>query len=255
MYIDTHAHLNFPEFRDDYPAVIQRAKDAQVSAIINIALDEEAICFALDFANSHPNYIYTAAGVHPHDALLLDITLEARLKRLALEKQIIAIGETGLDYFYKLAPEEIQRTAFQKQLLLAQEVGLPAIIHSRDATKDTIAILLQENHGNLKGVLHCFNGDKELMKIALKLGLMFSFTGNITFPKAEVIRQAAKEIPLENIMLETDCPFMAPQVFRGKRNEPAFVVKVADKIAEIKGISVEEVARQTTQNARQFFNI
>ncbi|MFA5839890.1 MAG: TatD family hydrolase [Candidatus Margulisiibacteriota bacterium] len=255
MYIDTHAHLNFPEFKDDYEAVIQRAQEAKVSAIINIALDEEAIQFTLNLSHKYPKYIYSAAGIHPHDALLFDSTIEARLKTLSLEKQIVAIGEMGLDYFYKLAPEEIQKMAFQKQLSLAQEVGLPAIIHSRDATKDTIEVLLKENHGNLKGVLHCFNGDKELTEVALKLGLMFSFTGNITFPKAEVIRKAAKEIPLENIMLETDCPFMAPQVFRGKRNEPVNVAIVADKIAELKGISVEEVARQTTLNARQFFNI
>ncbi|MDI6732148.1 MAG: TatD family hydrolase [Candidatus Margulisbacteria bacterium] len=255
MYIDTHAHLNFPEFKADLDETIMCAQAAKVCAIVNIALDEEAIKFGQALQRRYPHYIFNAAGIHPHEASRWNSSVEASIKELALEKQIIAIGEMGLDYFYKLAPVEIQQNTFRRQLQLAQAVDLPAVIHCRDASQDTIQILHEENRGYLKGVLHCFNGDMELAQAALKLGLLISFTGNITFPKAEKIRQAAREIPLESIMLETDCPFLAPQDFRGKRNEPAFVVKVAEKIAEVKGISVEEIAEATTANARTMFGL
>ena len=161
----------------------------------------------------------------------------------------------GLDYHYKLSPLEKQKEVFGKSLRLAEELDLPAVIHSREAAKDTMLIIHEENQGKLKGVLHCFGGDMDLAKEALDLGLLISFTGNITFPKAHQIRNAAKEIPLDRIMIETDCPFLAPQAFRGKRNEPAYAVKVAEQIARVKGISIEEVATQTTKNARSLFKI
>ncbi len=255
MFIDTHAHLTFPEYKIDLPEVIGRAKEAGLEAIINIALDEEAIKQSLKIAEEYPGYIFTAAGVHPQDASGWSIEDEKRVRALAKEKKVLAIGETGLDYHYKLSPIDVQKEVFRKYLRLCQELDLPAVIHSRDAAKDTMLILHEENNGKLKGVLHCFAGDMELAREALDLGICFSFTGNITFPKADMIRLAAKEIPLEKIMIETDCPFLSPQIYRGQRNEPAYVVKVAEKIAEIKGLSVEEVARQTTQNARSFFNI
>lgn len=255
MFIDTHAHLTFPEYKIDLPEVIARAKEAGLEAIINIALDEEAIKQSLKITEEYPGYIFTAAGVHPQDASGWSIEDEKRVRELAKEKKIIAIGETGLDYHYKLSPVDVQKEVFRKYLRLCQELDLPAVIHSRDAAKDTMLILHEENNGKLKGVLHCFAGDMELAREALDLGILFSFTGNITFPKADMIRLAAKEIPLEKIMIETDCPFMAPQIYRGQRNEPAYVVKVAEKIAEIKGMSAEEVARQTTQNARALFRI
>jgi TatD DNase family protein len=255
MFIDTHAHLTFPEFKIDLPAVITRAKEAKLEAIINIALDEEALASSLKIADEYPGYVFNAFGIHPHDASQWNDRIPARTRELAKNKRIVAIGEMGLDYHYKLSPLEKQQAVFRRSLQLAQELDLPAVIHSREASKDTLSILHEENQGKLKGVLHCFSGEMELARQALEIGLYISFTANITFPKADNIRAAAKEIPLERIMIETDCPFLAPQTFRGKRNEPAYVVKVADKIAEIRGVSVEEIAERTTANAKSFFGL
>jgi TatD DNase family protein len=255
MYIDTHAHLTFPEFKDDLPEVIERAKQANIEAIVNIALDEEAIKESLKIGKDYPGYIFNTAGIHPHDSSTWTEAIHDRIRKLAQEKKIIAIGEIGLDYHYTLSPIETQKKVFAKFLQLAQELDLPAIIHSREASKDTMMIVHEENRGNLKGILHCFSGDMDLAREALAVGLLISFTGTVTFPKANQVRQAAKEIPLDKIMIETDCPFLAPQAFRGKRNEPSYVVKVAEQIAEIKGLSVEEVALETTKNAKKFFKL
>lgn len=253
MYIDTHAHLNFPEFQNDLPEVIARAQAARVETIINIALDDNALKHSLRLANEFPDYVFTAAGLHPHEASEWNDNSYNSFKELLAAKKIIAIGETGLDYFYKSSPVEKQQEVFRHFLRLGQEADRPVIIHSRDAAEDTINILRQEDQGKLKGVLHCFAGDKALAEAALEMGLYISFTGNLTFPKAEIIRQAAKDIPLERIMIETDCPFLSPQEYRGKRNEPSYVIKVAEKIAEIKALSLEEVAIATTRNAHQLF--
>jgi len=255
MLIDTHAHLTFPEYQIDLPEVIKRAKEAKVEAIINIALDDDAITKSIKMAEEYPDFIYNAIGIHPHDASEWKENRHQQLRELAAKHKVVAIGETGLDYHYKLSPIEQQQMVFRKFLQLAQELDIPAVIHSREASRDTLTILREENRGKLKGVLHCFAGDMDLGKAAMDMGLYISFTGNITFPKADKIRQAAKEIPLERIMIETDCPFLAPQEFRGKRNEPAYVVKVAEKIAEIKELSVEEVAIETTENARKLFKL
>ncbi|MFC1571467.1 TatD family hydrolase [Candidatus Margulisiibacteriota bacterium] len=255
MFIDTHAHLTFPEYETDLPDVIRRAKDAKLQAIINIALDDEAIKKSLKIAKEHPDFIYTAAGLHPHEASQWSEKVNQNIRISGNQGKIIAIGEMGLDYHYKLSPIETQKEVFKKFLQLAQELDLPAVIHSREASKDTMLIIHEENQGKLKGVLHCFGGDMDLAREALEIGLLISFTGNCTFPKAHQVREAIKQIPLEKIMIETDCPFLAPQAFRGKRNEPAYVVKVAEQIAEAKGLSVEEIAKQTTKNAKNFFKI
>jgi TatD DNase family protein len=255
MYIDTHAHLTFPEFEIDLPEIIRRAKEAKIEAIINIALDDAALKKSAAIGDENPGYIFTAAGIHPHEASGWKESDYQKFKDLAKERKIIAIGETGLDYHYQLSPPDQQQTVFRRFLQLAQELGLPAVIHSREAAEDTINILREENRGKLKAVLHCFAGNMNLGKAALDMGLYFSFTGNLTFPKAEKIRQAVKELPLNRILIETDCPFLAPRAFRGKRNEPAYVVEVAQKIAEIKSLTVEEVAITTTKNAKQLFNV
>ena len=255
MYIDTHAHLTFPEYKMDLKDVIERAKAAKVEAIINIALDEEAIKSSFKLGEEYPDYIFNAIGLHPHDASEWKEDYYEKFKSYAKEGRVVAIGETGLDYHYQLSPVDQQKEVFRRLLRLAQELDVPAVIHSREASDDTISIIRQENNGKLRGVLHCFSGDMELAKGALDIGLLISFTANITFPKADKIRLAAKEIPLEKIMIETDCPFLAPQAFRGKRNEPSYVGYVAEKIAEAKGTSVEEIASITTKNARRFFNI
>lgn len=253
MFIDTHAHLTFPEFEADMPQIIQRAKDAKLEAIINIALDYEAIDKSLKIAEQYPGYVFNAAGMHPHEAKDWSQKYANRLKQLAKDRKIVAIGEMGLDYHYKLSPIEQQKEVFRESLRIAQELDLPAIIHSREASKDTMMIIREENQGNLRAVLHCFGSDMVLAKEALALGLMISFTGTVTFKKAQPVREAVREIPIEKIMIETDCPFLAPQAFRGKRNEPAYVVEVAKQIAEVKGLTLEEVATKTTQNAQTFF--
>ena len=254
MYIDTHAHLTFPEYQMDLPEVIRRAREANVEAIVNIALDDEAVQKSIKMAKEFPGYLFNAAGLHPHDASEWKEDSYQKLKELSVKHKIIAIGETGLDYHYKLSPVEQQQKVFRLCLQLAQELAIPAVIHSREASADTIKIIREENRGSLKGVMHCFAGDMELGQAALDMGLYISFTANITFPKADKVRDAAKKIPLERIMIETDCPFLAPQEFRGKRNEPSYVVKVAEKIAEIKGLPIEDVAIATTENARRLFN-
>ena len=255
MYIDTHAHLTFPEFETGLPEVIERAKASRLEAIINIALDEEAIKRSLKLTQEYPGYIYTAAGLHPHEASQWNDGTYLKFSSLAKEHKLIAVGETGLDYHYKLSPVDQQKKVFRSFLQMAQELNLPAVIHSREAAQDTINILREENKGGLKAVLHCFAGDMALGRAALEMGLYISFTGNVTFPKAEVIRQAVKEIPLDRILIETDCPFLAPQGYRGQRNEPAYVVKVAEKIAEVKGLTIEEVAVASTKNAKKLFGI
>lgn len=255
MYIDTHAHLTFPEFALDLPDVIRRAKEANLEAIVNIALDDEALKKSLALSSEYPGYIFTAAGIHPQEAAQWQESDYQRFKEIARQHKLVAIGETGLDYHYKLSPVDRQQQVFRRFLELCQELDLPAVIHSRDAARDTLTILREENKGRLKGVLHCFAGDMELGQAALEMGLYISFTANITYPKADNLREAVKLIPLERTMIETDCPFLAPQAFRGTRNEPAYVVKVAEKIAEIKNISVAEVAKVTTENAKKLFGL
>jgi TatD DNase family protein len=255
MLIDTHAHLTFPDFSSDLSAVIERARAGRIEAIINIALDQATIEHSLSLSSEYNGYIFTAAGVHPQDAVEWKAETEIRFRDLLAQKRIVAVGETGLDYHYQLSPIEIQQTVFRHFLRLAQEFDLPAIIHSREAASDTGKILRQESTGQLRGVLHCFDGDQELAHSALDLGLYFSFTGNITFPKAEKIRTAVAALPLDRILVETDCPFLAPQTYRGKRNEPAYVSLVAEKIAQIKKLDYQEVAEITTRNARNLFKL
>jgi len=255
MYIDTHSHITFPDFEHDLPEVIQRAKDANLEAIINIALDNKALEKSLKLSEEYPNYIYTTFGIHPHEAKEWSQDHVKKIKELAKQKKIIAVGEMGLDYYYEHSPKEQQKKAFRESLRLAQELNLPAIIHIRDASKDAMMIIHEENKGKLRGVLHCFGGDMDLAREALDIGLLISFTGIVTFTKATNVKEAVKQIPLESIMIETDCPFLAPVPYRGKRNEPAYVIKVAEAIAEIKGLTIEEVALKTTQTARKFFKL
>ncbi|MBU0630633.1 MAG: TatD family hydrolase [Candidatus Margulisbacteria bacterium] len=254
MFIDTHAHLTYPEFDLDLNGVIARAKEARLEAIVNIALDEEARRKARSIAAKYPGYIFTAVGIHPHEASTWTKQTEADLRLYMKENKVVGLGEMGLDCHYKLSPLEKQQEVFRRQLQMAQELDLPAIIHSREAAEDTINIIREENR-NLKGVLHCFAGDPELEQAALEAGLYISYTANITYPKAIIIRESASRVPLERILIETDCPFLAPQIFRGQRNEPSYVIKVAEKIAELKGLTPEEVAISTTRSAKQLFSV
>lgn len=253
MYIDTHAHLTMPEY-SDINDVISRARDAKIEAIINASFDLESSKAALCLAGE-VDFIYAAVGVHPHDANLVDDHLIAEIEHLASDPKVVAIGETGLDYFKNLQPKEIQMAAFRKFLQLAQKLGKPVIIHCREAQADVIRIMREENQGSLRGVFHCFAGDETLIKFAQDLKFFISFTGNLTFKKAQTVRENITKVPLEMLLLETDCPYLAPEPFRGQRNEPAFITYIARAMAEIKDIPIEELARQTTLNARELFKI
>lgn len=253
MFVDTHAHLNMPEF-SDLSEVLARAKDAKVETIINVSFDLASSHVSAKLASDFDN-VYAAVGIHPHDSELVTDFAMADIRKLLANKKVVAIGETGLDYYRCLVSKDVQQAAFRKFIQLSQEVNLPLIVHCREADEDVIKIMREENNGNLRAVFHCFAGDEHLMKYALDMGFMLSFTGNITFKKAEVLRERVRQIPIENIMIETDCPYLSPDPLRGQRNEPANVPLVAEAISKIKFIPLENVAIETTKNARKFFGI
>ena len=267
--IDTHTHLDFKEFDEDKEEVIKRAYEAGIEKIINVGCSPEHSQGAVDLAQNY-DQIYAAVGVHPHDANKINDEILDDLKKLAQNKKVVAIGEIGLDYYRIDAdltqiatrihadPKEVQKLAFVKQLNLAKELKLPVIIHCRYAYEDMLEMINSFSEGkSVWGVTHCFSGSRKFAKQFLNLGLYLSFTGAITYtknPDAEIF-QVIKEVPLDKIMIETDCPYLAPTPHRGERNEPAYVKFVAEKIAEIRKITFEEVERVTTENAERLFRI
>jgi TatD DNase family protein len=256
MFVDSHAHIDGPEYDDDRDAVITRAQESGVKTILNVGTGDphsDAFARTVQLAKEHEN-IYAAIGVHPHDARLYDDAAEAKLNELmAQSSKVIAWGEIGLDYHYDNSPREMQREVFRRQLRAANARGLPVVIHTREADADTIEIL-QEGQP-LAGIMHCFSGSLELARGAMELGFYISFSGNITFKKAEDLRAIAAEIPLERILVETDCPYLTPVPFRGKRNEPARVVDVARGLAEVRGMSLEEIGQVTSANFAALFGL
>jgi TatD DNase family protein len=257
--VDSHAHISGEEYDADRDEVIERARAAGVCAILNIGSGEPASGVferAIEVAEQYDN-VYAAIGIHPHDAHLFDESVAARLKQLLGESsRVVALGEIGLDYHYDHSPREVQRKVFAAQLRMAQDLALPVIIHSREADTETIEILRDEWQGSVRGgVMHCFGGSASMAEDALQLGMMISFAGNITFKNAENLRDAARQVPLERLLIETDCPYLTPVPFRGKRNEPARVVEVARQIAELKNMPVEEIGRITTDNFSRMFGI
>jgi TatD DNase family protein len=257
MYIDSHAHIEGSEFDADREAVMQRALDAGVEIIVcvgdgEVAADSHAAAFRI--ADQYP-FIYTTVGVHPHEARLLDDNLYAQLMELSQHPKVIAWGEIGLDYHYDNSPRDVQRTAFKKQLRMARERGLPISIHTREAEADTLEILEDEWKGSgLGGVIHCFTGTRSFAEAAIELGFCISFSGVVTFKKAEELRETARAIPIDRILIETDSPFLAPVPYRGRRNEPSFVVEIAGRIAELRGMSLVEIGRQTSNNFMRLFD-
>ena len=258
MYIDSHAHIESDDFDGDRDAVIQRALDAGVEIIVDIgngevASDSHAAAFRL--ADEYP-FIYTTVGVHPHEARLFDLELERKLVDLSHHPKVIAWGEIGLDYHYDNSPRDAQRRAFRRQLQLARERRLPVSIHTREAEDDTISILREEwADSGLAGVIHCFTGTGLLADRALDLGFCISFSGVVTFKKADDLRVTAGRVPLDRLLIETDSPFLAPLPHRGKRNEPAFVVETARVIAGLRDIESEELGRITSANFRRLFGL
>lgn len=253
--IDTHAHLDHSRFGNETDEVILRARNAGVSPLITVGCDMESAEASIDLANRYDD-IYATVGIHPHDAETCTPEALSRLRHWATtEKKVVAIGEIGLDFYRDWSPFDAQRQAFREQIRLAREVGLPIVIHDRDAHDETLQILKEEKASEVGGVFHCFSGDTSFARACIDLGFYISFTPNITYPKSDGLREVIRAIPVDHMMVETDCPYMAPQAFRGKRNEPAYVRHAAACIAEVKGLSEEDVARITTLNARSLFRL
>jgi len=251
--IDTHAHLQWPVFKKDREQVIERAFSGGLAAIVNIGYDLNASREAVQIANNHKN-VYAVIGIHPHNAKTIRTDVLASLRELAQAPKVVAIGEIGLDYYRNLSPRQQQTEAFEEQLQLAKELQLPVVIHDREAHADVLQVI--RKFGNeISGVLHCFSGSIEMAEEASKLGYMISIAGPVTFPNARRLHQVVEHLPTESIVLETDCPWLTPQSKRGKRNEPAFIVETAHKVADLKGIQVDELAEITSRNARRLFRI
>jgi TatD DNase family protein len=255
--IDSHAHIDFPQFAEDREAMLQRARDAGVSTLLAIGTGPgpEKLDVAIPFAEQH-DWIYTSVGIHPHEAKEVTRQHLDELARLAQHPKVIAWGEIGLDYFYDHSPRDVQATVFRSQMELAHAAKLPIIIHCRDAWDDCLALIEQHwRPTGLAGILHCFTGAFGHAKRGLDMGFLISFAGNATYPKTQNIRDVAKEIPLDRILIETDSPFLAPQPYRGKRNEPAYVAEVAKTLATVRNLAPEEIAAATAANFRRLFRI
>jgi TatD DNase family protein len=256
MFVDSHAHIEGEEFDVDRDDVIKRALDAGVEVIVcvgngDVSKDSHTAAFRLAEQN---DFIYTTVGVHPHEARLFDEELSCRLKDLSQNPKVIAWGEIGLDYHYDNSPREAQREAFRIQLRMARERGLPISIHTREAEAETLSILDQEwTNAGLGGVIHCFTGTRKFAEAAVERGFLISFSGVVTFKKSEDLHETARSLPLDRILIETDSPFLAPVPYRGRRNEPAYVVETAKALAELRGTTVDEVAHQTSGNFRRLF--
>ena len=263
MFLDSHAHLDGSQFASDRDAAIQRAYDAGVRALLAIGNGDgpDDVACAIPFAERYP-WIYASIGVHPHEARLLTPAHLANMERLAQHPRVIAIGEIGLDYWYDHSPRDVQQRVFRQQLELAAAVRLPILIHCRpshdsdNAWDDLLAILREQwLPTGLGGVMHCFTGNLPQARASLDLGFILSFAGNISYPKAQNIRDAATMVPLDRFFLETDCPYLAPIPYRGKRNEPAFVVETARHFAQLRNLTTEAAGQLALDNFRSFFHL
>ena len=258
MLIDTHSHLDDRRFDHDREAVIARAQEAGVHTFITIGCDLATSRAAVALADRYP-FVYATVGVHPHEVRHVKDDWFTELRDLARHPKVLAYGEIGLDYHYDHSPRDIQRARFREQVRLARELTLPIVIHTREAQEDTIGILKEERASELGGVFHCFSGDAWLAKDALDLGFYVSFSGVITFHNATMLREIAVTVPMDRLLIETDCPYLTPVPHRGKRNEPAYVKLVAEQIARVRSarepMSVEEVGQVTSANARRAFKI
>jgi TatD DNase family protein len=263
MLVDSHAHLDGPRFDADRTEVLQRARAAGVAGILAIGsgTGPGTLDCAIRIAEQH-DWIYASIGIHPHEAKLAGEADYAELESLARHPRVIGFGEIGLDYYYDHSPRDVQREIFIRQMQIARAAKLPIIIHCRPSTNsedawDECLGLIQEHWtaSGLGGILHCFAGEQKHAYRALDMGFMISFSGNVTFPKAENIREVARSVPEDRFLIETDCPFLAPVPYRGKRNEPAFVARTAEYVAELRGRSAEEIGSVSAENFYRFFRI
>lgn len=253
MLFDTHCHLHFEDFNKDREQVIQRAIQNEISSIITIGTDLESSKQAVSLAEKFVT-VYAAVGIHPNDSKDIDESVLNEIKKLAANEKVVAIGEIGLDYYRMNSTKEKQNSIFRSQIQMARKLDLPIIVHNREAHEDLDKILVEEKATEVSGVLHAFSGDENFLNSILEHNFYISFTGTVTFKNANSI-DLIKNVPLENLLLETDSPFLTPVPFRGKRNEPSYLTYTAKKIAQIKNISLEELAEITTANAKNIFRI
>lgn len=250
--IDTHCHLEMSQYSKDRSEVIQRALDAGLEAMLTIGSDFKGCKGAVKLASEY-DFIYAAVGIHPHDSKDFTDAMFSTIKDWSRLDKVVAIGEIGLDYHYDHSPRDVQKDVFVKQLSFAVESAIPAIIHTREATEDTMAILKQS--GISKGVMHCFSGDIDMAKRTMDMGLFISIAGPVTFSKSATLKEVARYVPDDFLLLETDAPFLAPEPMRGKRNEPSYIVNTAKMVAELRGVTYEDIKRITTLNAKRLFGI
>ena len=254
MVVDAHTHLDQPEFDGDREEVIERARKAGLVAIVTVGTDFESCRAALDIAQKH-DFIYCSLGIHPHEAQTWNRASYEALRGMLDHPKVVAVGETGLDFFRNNSPREDQERAFRDHIRLAMEKNEPVVVHDRDAHDETVEILSQERAERVGGVIHCFSGDTAMARSCLDMGFYISIPGIITFPKAEQIREVARFVPLDRLLVETDAPFLAPVPRRGKRNESSFVVYTLEELARVKSAPVEQVAEMTTKNAFKVFGL
>lgn len=250
--IDTHAHLDSKNYLKDFDDVLKRAKEQKIIKIINIASTPESNKNIINLIKDN-DIIYGTLGIHPHDSKLADDFWYDFIKKNSSLKKIVAIGEVGLDFYYDYSPRDVQKSVFRSMIQIAKETRLPLVIHDRDAHSNTYEILVEEKANEIGGVFHCFSGDLIFAKKIIDYGFYISITGVITYKNAKNLQELIKNLPLDRLLIETDCPYLSPEPNRGKRNEPSFVYYVAEKIAEIKNISIEKVAQETTNNAFKLF--
>ena len=255
ILFDTHAHLHLPEFDADRAEVLARARTAGVHGFLTVGIDAEDSAKAVALAEAAPD-VWAAVGIHPHEAAGADEAALETVRRLALgSARVVAIGETGLDYYRNLSPRSAQLEAFRRQLALARELGRPVVVHCREAHADVLGMLREERVGEVGGIMHCFSGDAAAARSCLDLGLGISLAGPVTYPNARKLPEVVRAVPLEWLLVETDCPFLPPQPYRGKRNEPAWMVHTAGQVAAFKGVSFAELTVRLTENARRLLRL
>jgi len=254
MLVDSHCHLDFPDFAPERDAVVQRARDAGVGLMLTICTHVSRFGQVHEVAQAYDD-VYCTLGIHPHQAAEeFHLCDEAEMIRLAQQPKVVGIGETGLDYFYDKSPRDVQQEAFRRHIRVCLETDLPIIVHTRDADEDTIRILREEGQGRLRGLLHCFSSSRQLAEQALEIGFYISLSGILTFKKSEDLRETAAMVPMDRLLVETDAPYLAPVPMRGKRNEPAFVAHTARLLAEVKGVDEAMMASASTANFLRLFN-
>ena len=254
MLIDSHCHLEMSDFKEDLEEVIQRAKGSGVGYIFTVGTEEKDWGRAVEIAETYA-WVYAVLGIHPHNAKEIDDRTYATLRELCKHLKVRALGEMGLDFFRNLSPKDVQLKRFQEQINLAKEIGLPIVVHDREAHRETLEVLKSEGAEKCGGIIHCFSGDDEMARRCIDMGFYISLPGSLTYKNADRFREIVRRLPLESLLVETDAPFLTPVPLRGKRNEPAYVRYTAEKVAEVKGVPFEKVAEVTTENALRVYRV